>query len=67
MELLQILGILLSIGIFYYVYILLCQNGKTYTGFTQNLNERLKRHNMGGVPYTMNLRPVELKRIFKFE
>jgi len=28
----------------YYLYILKCQNGKFYTGTTNNLNKRLKQH-----------------------
>jgi len=44
----------------HYVYILKCSDGKPYTGCTENLNERLQRHNSGYVPATENRRPVEL-------
>lgn len=44
----------------YYVYILLCSDGKPYTGCTENLEERLERHNKGHVPATENRRPIKL-------
>ncbi len=44
----------------YIVYILKCIDGKSYTGCTENLEERLKRHNNGYVPATENHRPVKL-------
>ena len=44
----------------YFVYILKCADGKSYTGCTENLEERLKRHNNGYVPATENRRPVQL-------
>lgn len=44
----------------YTVYILKCSDGKMYTGCTDNLRERLERHNKGHVPATENRRPVIL-------
>lgn len=44
----------------YSVYILKCFDGKPYTGCTENIEERLKRHNNGYVPATKDRRPVEL-------
>lgn len=44
----------------YTVYILKCVDGKPYTGCTENIEERLRRHNNGYVPATENRRPVEL-------
>ncbi|MFO7656747.1 MAG: GIY-YIG nuclease family protein [Bacteroidales bacterium] len=49
-----------TIDQFWYVYILLMSNGKYYTGYTQNIIERLERHQNGMVPYTKPYRPVEL-------
>ena len=43
-----------------YVYILRCNNGHPYVGCTDNLKERLERHNNGYVPATKELRPVKL-------
>jgi putative endonuclease len=43
-----------------YVYVLMCVNNQTYVGCTENLKERLERHNNGYVPATKNLRPVKL-------
>jgi len=45
---------------FWYVYILLLNNRTYYTGCTQNINDRLFRHEHGMVPYTMPYRPVKL-------
>ncbi len=42
------------------VYILKCADGELYTGCTENLDERLQRHNNGHVPATKDRRPIEL-------
>ena len=44
----------------YTVYILKCSDGKPYIGCTENLEERLERHNNCHVPATENRRPVQL-------
>lgn len=44
----------------WFVYILRCSDGYLYTGCTENLDERLKRHNAGYVPATKFRLPVEL-------
>ena len=44
----------------HFVYILKCVDEKPYTGCTENLKERLERHNNGYVPATKNRRPVKL-------
>ena len=43
----------------YYVYSLSCKDGY-YIGCTDNLKERLKRHQNGNVPATKNRLSVEL-------
>lgn len=44
-----------------YVYILRCQDGTFYTGWTNDLERRLKAHNSGkGARYTRSRRPVTL-------
>ena len=44
-----------------YTYILKCKDGSLYTGWTNNLEKRLKDHNEGkGAKYTKARRPVEL-------
>ena len=44
-----------------YTYILRCRDGTYYTGWTNNLEKRLKDHNEGlGAKYTKPRRPVEL-------
>jgi putative endonuclease len=45
----------------YYVYVLECQKGTYYTGYTNNLQNRIKLHNDGkGAKYTRSRRPVKL-------
>ena len=44
---------------YYYVYILECSDGSYYTGITNNIENRLKRHNSGkGSRYTRCRLPV---------
>ena len=44
-----------------YVYILECKDGTYYTGWTNNLEKRLKAHNEGkGAKYTKARLPVSL-------
>ncbi|MGB7784523.1 MAG: GIY-YIG nuclease family protein [Salinimicrobium sp.] len=42
------------------VYILKCANGQHYTGFTEDLEKRLKKHRNGEVHFTKDKLPVEL-------
>lgn len=44
-----------------YVYILRCADGSLYTGWTNNLQKRVKAHQSGrGAKYTRSRSPVEL-------
>ena len=44
-----------------YVYILCCGDGSLYTGWTNNLDARIKAHKEGhGAKYTKTHQPVEL-------
>ena len=44
-----------------YVYIVKCGDGSLYTGWTNNLEARIKTHNLGkGGKYTRSRLPVEL-------
>ncbi|HET7143905.1 MAG TPA: GIY-YIG nuclease family protein [Anaerolineales bacterium] len=44
-----------------YCYILECADGTYYTGWTTDLDRRLKQHNTGiGAKYTSTRRPVKL-------
>jgi len=44
-----------------YTYILKCKDDSLYTGWTNNLEKRLKDHNEGkGAKYTKSRRPVDL-------
>ena len=52
----------------YFVYILQSlKDNKTYTGYTNNLDERLKRHNAGQVSSTKNRRSFKLIYSEQFE
>jgi putative endonuclease len=53
----------------FYVYIAECSNGTYYTGYTNNLENRIRLHNSGkGAKYTRDRRPVRLVwcREFKY-
>ncbi len=44
-----------------YVYILECADGSLYTGWTNDLGQRIRAHNSGaGAKYTRSRRPVTL-------
>ena len=45
-----------------YTYMVKCADGTLYTGWTNNVEKRLKAHNEGkaGAKYTRTKRPVEL-------
>ena len=44
-----------------YTYIVECKDGTLYTGWTNNLEKRLRAHNEGkGAKYTKSRRPVTL-------
>ncbi len=45
----------------WFVYILRCKNGSLYTGITNDLDARLRKHSSGqGAKYTRTFRPVAL-------
>lgn len=51
-----------------YVYILKCSDNTLYTGWTTNLEKRLKVHNTGkGAKYTRVRLPVEIVYFEEFE
>ena len=47
---------------FYFVYILKCSDGLTYTGITNNISRRINEHKLGlnKTYFTFKRRPVEL-------
>ena len=53
---------------FFYVYILtdVTTGTKHYTGYTTNLQERLQKHNEGGVPSTAIYKPWRIETAFAF-
>ncbi|SDK59829.1 GIY-YIG nuclease family protein [Sediminibacillus albus] len=45
----------------YYVYILKCKDGSLYTGYTNDLEKRISRHESGkGAKYTRGRGPFQL-------
>ena len=51
-----------------YVYILRCSDNSLYTGWTNNLDKRIKSHSEGkGAKYTKARLPVELVYFEEFE
>lgn len=53
----------------YYVYLLrsIKNPNETYIGFTNNLAQRIKKHNEGGSVYTAELRPWKLITYIGFD
>lgn len=49
-----------------YVYILRCSDGKTYIGCTDDLKDRIIRHQKGEVPATKVRLPIKLISYFAF-
>lgn len=49
----------------YFVYSLKCKDGY-YVGCTDNVEERLERHQKGYVPATKERRPIELTNYIAF-
>ena len=51
-----------------YIYIVECNDGTLYTGWTTDIAKRIKNHNCGkGAKYTRIRCPVILKHIEKFD
>ncbi len=51
-----------------YTYIVKCRDGSLYTGWTTDLERRIKMHNEGrGAKYTKSRRPVQLVYYESFE
>ena len=51
-----------------YVYILKCNDNSLYTGWTNNLEKRIKMHSEGrGAKYTRGRLPIELVYFEEFE
>lgn len=50
----------------YFVYLLLCDNGAYYTGYTDNPTKRYQAHLTGKASkYTRAFKPVKLARVFE--
>jgi putative endonuclease len=51
----------------YYVYLLLCDDGSYYTGYTNNVTSRVERHKRGrGARYTKMRKPKRVVYVEEF-
>lgn len=51
-----------------YTYVVTCRDGSLYTGWTNDLEKRIKAHNEGkGAKYTKSRRPVILSYYEEYE
>ena len=50
----------------YAVYILKCKTGHYYTGFTEDIQKRLKKHRKGEVHFTKDKLPIQLVYLSMF-
>jgi putative endonuclease len=52
----------------YYVYVILCTDGSFYTGYTKNIDTRIKLHESGkGARYTRMHKPQKIAYLELFE
>lgn len=52
----------------YYVYIVRCRDGSYYTGYTNNIEKRIKFHNKGlGAKYLRGKLPVKLVYVKEYK
>ncbi len=52
----------------FYVYIMQCEDGTFYTGYTKDLHQRARQHADGkGAKYTRSHRPLEIGYVETFE
>jgi putative endonuclease len=57
-----------SDGKSYFVYLLLCDDGSYYTGYTNNVTSRLERHRKGyGASYTRMRKPKRVVYVEEFK
>lgn len=53
---------------FHYVYIVMCDDGTYYTGYTTDVERRVAEHNDGtGAKYTRGRRPVDLVHVETYD
>lgn len=52
----------------HYVYVLECSDGTLYTGYTTDVDRRVREHDRGeGAKYTRGRTPVELRHVEAFD
>jgi putative endonuclease len=57
----------MSVEKYYWIYILECDNGSYYTGYTDDLVKRYRLHRSGkgGAKYTRSFKPVRIAQCWK--
>lgn len=50
-----------------WIYIIECENGSYYTGYTTDLEKRYQSHLNGKCKYTRSFKPVKLAQFWRFE
>ena len=65
----QVLRFQRAVIVIYFVYILLCDNGSYYTGYTTNLTRRYQEHLAGTdkCKFTRSFKPVSLAQSWKIQ
>jgi len=57
----------LDVRLVYYVYVILCENGNYYTGYTKNVEMRFRQHMRGiGARYTRMNKPKKVVHVEKY-
>ncbi len=59
-------GILHTTNKIAFVYIILCENGHYYTGYTVDLEKRFEQHKLGNVKYTRAFKPIKILQSWSF-
>ena len=57
----------IDVRLAYYVYVILCENGNYYTGYTKNVEMRFRQHKRGvGARYTKMNKPKKVVHVEKY-
>ena len=49
----------------YWIYILECENGNYYTGYTKDIEKRYQQHLKGRVKYTRSFKPIRIAQCWQ--
>ena len=58
----------IDVRLAYFVYVILCENGNYYTGYTKNVEMRFRQHKRGiGARYTRMNKPKKVVHVEKYQ